>query len=114
MKLQIDLLFLRLCGCGNFNDNIKVGNKWILFYNVKQSDSPSTLDTYWGEPDQTDTDNITKYYDMSKNVVDVLGGAVSTIYRRLSESRNHRNVITSIIAGSSCHRGGSLKVLFRG
>ena len=57
---------------------------------VKQSDSPSTLDTYWEEPDQRNTDNITNYYDTPKYVVDILGGAVSKTYRRLSESRNHR------------------------
>ena len=38
---------------------------------VKQSDSPSTLDTYWEEPDQTSTDNSTNYYDTPKYVVDV-------------------------------------------
>ena len=29
---------------------------------VKQSDSPKTLHTYWGEPDQRNTDNINNYY----------------------------------------------------
>ena len=75
---------------------------------VKQSDSPSTLHACWGEPDQRNTNNITNYYDTPKYVVDGLGGAVSKTYRRLPESRNHRHVITDIIAGSSCRRGGSL------
>ena len=58
---------------------------------VKQSDSPSTLDTYWEEPDQTRTDNSTNYYDTPKYVVDVLGGVVSKTYIRLPESRNYRH-----------------------
>ena len=57
---------------------------------MKYSDSPSTLRTYWDEPDQTNTDNITNYYDAPKYVVDVLGGAVSKTYRCLPESRNRR------------------------
>ena len=80
---------------------------------MKQSDSPSTLDTYWEEPDQINIDSSINYYGKSKYVVDVLGGAESKTYRRLPESRNHRHVITDIIAGSSCHRGGSLNFLFR-
>ena len=44
---------------------------------LKQSDSPSTLDTYWEGPDQANTDNSTNYCDTPKYVVDVLGGAVS-------------------------------------
>ena len=75
---------------------------------VKQSDRPSTLHTYWQEPDKKNTDNITNYYDTPKYVVDVLGGAVSNTYRRLPESRNHRHVITDFIAGSSCRRRNSL------
>ena len=39
---------------------------------------------------------------------------MSKTYRRLPESRNHRHVITNFIAGSFCHRGGSLKFLSRG
>ena len=58
---------------------------------VKQSDSPSTLDTCWEELDQTNADNITNYYDTPKLVVDVLGRAVSKTYRRLPESRNFRH-----------------------
>ena len=57
---------------------------------VKQSDSSSTLDTYWAESDQANTDNINKYYDTPKYVVDVLGGAVSKIFRRLPKSRSCR------------------------
>ena len=60
------------------------------FYSVKQSDSPSTLGMYWEEPDQTNTDNSTNYYDTPKYVVDVLKGVVSKTYRRLPESRNYR------------------------
>ena len=36
---------------------------------VKQSDSPSTLDTYWEGPDQTNTDNSANDYDTPKYVV---------------------------------------------
>ena len=72
---------------------------------VKRSDSPSTLHTYWEEPGQRNTDNITYYYDTPKYVVKVLGGAVSKTYRRLPETRNRRN---DIIAASNYHRGGSL------
>ena len=80
---------------------------------VKQSDSPSTLDTFWEEPDQRKTNNSTNYYDTPKYVVDALGGAVSKTYKRLPEGRNHRHVITDFLEGSSCHRGGSLKFLLR-
>ena len=59
---------------------------------AKQSESPSKLHTYWEEPDQTNTDNITNCYDRPKYVVDVLGRAVSKTYRRLPESINHRHV----------------------
>ena len=58
---------------------------------VKQSDSPSMLGTYQEEPDQTNTDNSTNYYDTPKYVVDVFVGAVSKTYRRLPERRNHRH-----------------------
>ena len=54
---------------------------------VKQSNNPSSLDTYWEESNQINTDNSTSYYDAPKYVVDVLGGAVSKTYRHLSESR---------------------------
>ena len=50
---------------------------------VKQSDSPSTLHTYLEKSDYKNTDNSTRFYDTSKYVVDVLGGAVSKAYRRL-------------------------------
>ena len=64
---------------------------------VKQSDSTSTLHTYWEEPDQRHTYNSsTNYYDTPRYVVDVLGGAVSKTYRRLPESRNHRHVIRTL------------------
>ena len=53
------------------------------------------------------------YYDTPKYVVHVMEGATSNTYMRLPESRNHQHVITTF-AGSSCHRGGSLKLLFRG
>ena len=59
---------------------------------MKQSDSPSTLRTYWGELDQTNTDNSPTYYDTPEYVVDVLGGAVSDTYRRLPESKITDNV----------------------
>ena len=62
---------------------------------VKQSDSPSTLDTYWEKSNQT------KYYGTRKYVVDVLEGAMSKTYRRLRESRNHRHVITSLSRAQS-------------
>ena len=45
---------------------------------------------YWEEPCQRNTDKSINYCDTPKYVVDVLGGAVSKIYRRLPESRNHR------------------------
>ena len=49
------------------------------------------------EPDQQiNTDNGTNYYEMPKYVVDVLGGAVSKTYRRLPQSRNHRNPLRNI------------------
>ena len=61
---------------------------------MKQSDSPSTLRAYWGEPYQTKIDNnSTNYYDTPKYVIDVLGGAVSETYIRLPESRNQQHVI---------------------
>ena len=72
-------------------------------YSVKQSDSSSTLRTYWEEPNQANTDNITNYYDRPKYVVDILGGAVSKTYRRLSEHRNHRHT-----KGDGCKGKGRL------
>ena len=49
---------------------------------MKQSDSPSTLDTYWEERDHSNTDDTTNYYDTPKYVVDVLEGAMSKANRR--------------------------------
>ena len=43
---------------------------------VKQSHSPSTLYTYRGGADQTNTDNSTNYYDTPKYVLDALREAV--------------------------------------
>ena len=51
------------------------------------------LGTFWEEPNQRNTDNNTSYDDTPKYVVDVVGGAVSKTYRRLPESRNHRQII---------------------
>ena len=53
---------------------------------MKQSDGSST----WGGAGSKKMQNSTNYYDTPKYVVDVLGGVVSKIYSRLSESRNHR------------------------
>ena len=75
------------------------------FYSVKQSDSPSTLYTYLGG---VESDNSTNYYDTPTYVVDVLGGAMSKSYRRLTESRNPRHIITIlsraqvVTAGAAC------------
>ena len=63
---------------------------------MKESDSSSTLRTYWEGAGPTNTDNGTNYYDMPKYVVDVLGRAVSKTYRRLPESRNHRHPLRII------------------
>ena len=44
-----------------------------------------------GNPDQTDTDNITNYFDTPKYVIDVLGGPCQRHTDRcLPESRNYR------------------------
>ena len=67
----------------------------MAIFCVKQSDSPSTLHTFWEEPDLRNTDTITNYNSTPKYVVDVLGGAVLTTYRRLPESRNHRHLTTN-------------------
>ena len=63
---------------------------------VKQSDSPSTLDTYREEPDERNIDTGTNYDDTSKNAVDALEGAVSRTYIRVPESRNSRHGITTL------------------
>ena len=60
--------------------------------------------------------------DTPKRAVHAAGGAVSIDTRITSEDTeipgtiNHRHVITAVVvrAGSSCHRGGSLKILFLG
>ena len=91
--IRVDLLSVLLC-VWQFDDNKR--RKRVDTSCVKQSDSPSTLYTYCGEPDQRNTDTSTNYYDTSKYVIDVLGGAVSKTYRRLPESRNHRHVITTL------------------
>ena len=62
---------------------------------VKQSDKSKYV-AYWEEPHQRNVDNNTNYYDTPKYVVHVLGGAVSKTYRRISESRDHRQVITTL------------------
>ena len=58
--------------------------------------------------------------DTPKRVVHAEGGAVSintdvkSEDTEITDTRNHRHVITLVLrAGSSCHRGGSLKFLFR-
>ena len=72
------------------NDNKR--SKQVDISCVKQSKSPSTLHTYWEEPNQRNTHYSTNCYDTSKYAVDVLsGGAVPKTYRRLPESRNHRH-----------------------
>ena len=68
---------------------------------VKQSDTPRTLHTYWEEPDEKNTDNSTNYYNTPKYAVDVLGGAVSKIYIRLSEGKNRRQAPSSTSQGSA-------------
>ena len=73
---------------------------------VKQSDNPSALHTYWGEPDQRHRDKSTNYYDTPKNVVDVLGGVVLNTSRRLPERRNHRqgrglHMLQAVLSSSS-------------
>ena len=70
--------------------------KQVVTSCVKQSDSPSTLHTYWEEPDQRNTDNSTKYYDTPRYVVDVLGGSVSKTYRRLPESKSTGMLLINI------------------
>ena len=59
--------------------------------------------------------------DTPKRAVQAEGRAVSintdVKYEdtEITDTRNHRDVITLVLkAGSSCHRGGSLKFLFRG
>ena len=52
------------------NDNYDIRRKQVDISSVKQSDSLSTLSTYWEEPGQTNAD-ITNYYDTPKYVVDV-------------------------------------------
>ena len=77
---------------------------------MKQSDSPSTLDTYWEEPDQRNTgNNSTNDDDPPEYVIDILGGAVSKTHRRLPESRNHRHKrvryherLQALVGRSSC------------
>ena len=61
-------------------------------------------------------------WDTLKRALRAEGGAVSINTEVKSEdteipdTRNHRRVITALVlgAGSSCHRGGSLKFLFLG
>ena len=60
--------------------------------------------------------------DTAKRAVHAEGGAVSIKTKvksedtEITDARNHRHVITALVlrAGSSCHRGGSLKFLFLG
>ena len=60
--------------------------------------------------------------DTPKRAVHAEGGAVSINTKiksedtEITDTRNHRHVITALVfrAGSSCHRGGSLKFLFLG
>ena len=57
--------------------------------------------------------------DAPKRAVHAEGGAVSINTKikfedtEITDTRNHRHVITALVlrAGSSCHRGGSLKSL---
>ena len=58
---------------------------------------------------------------MPKRAVHAEGGAVSintdvkSEDTEITDMRNHRHIITLVFrAGSSCHRGGSLKFLSRG
>ena len=61
-------------------------------------------------------------HDTPKRAVHAEGGAVSINTKikyedtEITDTRNHRHVITALVlrAGSSCHRGGSLKFLFLG
>ena len=64
------------------NDNTK--RKQVDTPCVNQSDTPK-----WEEPCQRDIYISTKYYNMPKYVVHVLGRAVSKSHRSFSESRNH-------------------------
>ena len=60
--------------------------------------------------------------DTRKRAVHAEGGAVSINTKiksedtEITDTRNHRHIITALVlrAGSSCHRGGSLKFLFLG
>ena len=60
--------------------------------------------------------------DTPKRAVHAEGGAVSTNTKaksddtEITDAINYRHVITALVlrAGSSCHRGGSLKFLFLG
>ena len=60
--------------------------------------------------------------DTPKRAVHAEGGAVSINTKvkyedtEITDARNYRHVITTLVlkAGSSCHRGGSLKCLFLG
>ena len=56
----------------------------------------------------------TLYYDMSKYVVDILGGAVFQDIQMSSREQISPKRYNDIIAGSSCRRGDSLIFLFRG
>ena len=70
---ELCVLSIILC-VGQSYDNKR--RKQVNTSYLKQSDSPSTLHTYWEELDQRNTDNSTNCYDTPKHVVDVLGGAV--------------------------------------
>ena len=78
---------------------------------MKKSDSPSTLRTYRGDSDPTNTDNVTNFDDTPKNVVNVLGGAAD---RRLPESRSHRHALTTISWVHVITAEAALNILLRG
>ena len=52
--------------------------------------------------DQTNTNNITNYYNTPKYVVDVLGKPASKTHRRFPEGRNHRHELVSSRRMSCC------------
>ena len=95
---------------------IKGGKSGHLTSCVKQSDSPNTLHTYWKGPDQINTDNSLYYYDMPKYVVRRVRRSSVKDIQSVVSSREQKppTRYNDMIAGSSCHRGGSSKFLFRG
>ena len=87
MSETSDWLCVSLLCVWQSNDNIAEGNKWTFLVWSSQI-NPGTLDTYWGEPDQSNTDYSANYYDTPKYVVDIRRSRVQDIHKSFRQQKS--------------------------